>query len=449
MAAITVIDIFTALLGDWSDMGFKGVSDSIGTNYLTHQRRFGTSNQGGNEHVDRFLFRYDKATSDSDILKEILKVTTTNARALIGSNVNYTDVGANKVYMELAMDPFVMLGCLQSAMRKVFERKTLGLGLGNDSDMMLTGVDYWGGGAALGSSAKSNVTVSKDGTTVQYILSNEQALHAVCTGASPYYQGEAIGVIPGTKVLWGHLLYPVVGGVTPRYYDLDHAAFVDTGNDVTFSGQTGVYMQRSFSVPQDCYRMAPVIAGATSTSEWWHSQVFGPYHSQYRLHEALPSWVGEGFQMEVVRPARYLTPISSSTNVFAANSRVWNGDFLQSQDWEAEIHYKAARPNKLAFRQTQPVIEDMGNYPLFIQATREGGVGDPIVDFTSTTELPLNLVLPYFKHQVALTASGQSKDPIWASRLSDTEFDSSFEAVARSIQATPQVARTGYRNIVG
>lgn len=448
MTALTAVDFITALLSDWPDMGVKTIADSMGTNYVAHQRRYGTSNQGGNEHTDRFLWRYDKATTDTDFLKEIAKVTTVNGRALIGSNVVYSDTGVGKVYMELAMDPLLMLGALQSAMRKVFERKTLGLGRGNDFDMMLTGTDYWGGAGLLGNSVKSNVTLAKDGTTVQYILNGEQALHATCSGASPYYQGEAIGVTPGSDVLWGHLLFPVVGGVTPRYYDLDHAAFVDTGNDVTLTGNIGVYAERRFSVPQGCYRMAPVFAGSTTTSEWYHSQTFGPFHPEFRLLEALPTWISEGYNLEVVRPARYLTLISGLTQTYAANSRTWHGDLLESQDWEAEIQYKAARPNKLAFHDTGPVNEDMGLYPLYIQATRQGDVGDPIVDFTSTTELPLNLVLPYFKHEVATIASGSDKDPIWAQRMADTTMDESFEAVAR-MRPTPQVQRTGYRNIIG
>lgn len=444
---LTTIDLVEAAMGDWPDIGRASTADSFGTTYVADISEYGdTSNVASQSHRGRYLIRPTLTYGAADFEKRIANVAAATGRASIGSVTPYSTTGLGGYYWESFFKASDYLVAMQNALLAILERKTVGLGFGRDYDMMLANVNYWDG--TSGSSSKTNLDVEKVADR-DFTGDSEQALHCTATGANPVTKGEFVRVWPGSEVLIATIGLVAAGGLIVRYYDLDNAAYLDSGNEFTYAGAAQAYMERNFRVPDNCYRMRPEFWGSTAASEWYDSQVFGPYAVGDRVFEHLPSWVDERFKVEMVRPGRFHNQLSGVSGAYAAASKYWAGDLVQPRDFQPQIEYRAANPSKLVFEENRWVQEDIGHKPLWLQASRTASVGEPIDDFTSTTTLPLQLLLPYFKRELAgIGHSLQPEDNTWILRQAENDGDVAYEVVARQ-EPTKAVKRQGFKNIVG
>ena len=115
---------------------------------------------------------------------------------------------------------------MQTAQLKMYEKKTLPLGLGHDFDVQTSGVAYWDG--TSGSSSTSNCTPTKITTEAHVLPGFEQALLLTNSAAGGYSRSEVITVSPSQPVYVGVLL-KLGAGTSARGLFLEQAVAAISG----------------------------------------------------------------------------------------------------------------------------------------------------------------------------------------------------------------------------
>lgn len=445
-ATYTPIDLFTELFRRWPFMGFAATADSFAAAYVANTAAYGNSGDSENDHIDRYIYRY--LLSGAERVKETGVMNSTLGQLAITSNTPYTTTGAGGVYMETAMHPDDMLAALQDAMRNLPENKTVPLGIGHDFDMELSGTDYWGGAGLLGSSSKSNCNVSKV-TTEDLVNWGEQALKVALTSAAGYSRGEAIRVTPGATYYLTPSVRVEAGAVTPRIWDKTNSAYIDTANDVSYSGSEWAVLERTLTVPATCNEIQPQLQGTLISSVFYCDGYFGPYYAGLRQVPRLPTWMDESYKLRIVRPASFGQAIAGVAGAKAADSRYWSGDLQRGVDFDIEIQRRAANPNRLNFRNTENVQDVMGKEALFLMGERTAYDSEPMLTETSPTSQPFDLVMAYFMHHIALKGLElKPKSSAWERRVAETKMTDAQEFVPREIAVASQPVKVTHTRLV-
>ena len=321
---------------------------------------------------------------------------------------------------------------MQTAQLKMYEKKTLPLGLGHDFDVQTSGVAYWDG--TSGSSSTSNCTPTKITTEAHVLPGFEQALLLTNSAAGGYSRSEVITVSPSQPVYVGVLLKLGAGtSATLKLYNVDGAAYFGD-ETITYSGEQYALVEIRANTPAGCNRMQVEIGGTGAADTVYVQGVFGPYMAGMRYVELQQSWLDETYKLRLIRPMRFKIQVSS--NVYDYTSRYWNGDLRLGEDYQPlEVTNRAINPYSLPLNDV-PGIEDDLDHPIWIHVQRSLGDTEPLDSEAATTTGPLEYLMSGYLHQVALALqNAQPNKPRWAEFVAETRFEDALETVARS---TPQ-----------
>lgn len=410
-------------------LGYAATADSIGTNYIDDDSEFSYSGYGDTEFQDRFIWRYNLAGTEDEV-KQVTTVDTDLGRIYIGSVDNYADQ-TDLDYMLLGIHPADLMACLATGQRKQYREKLVMLNVGHDFDMLTPGTDYWDG--TSGGSAVSNLTPTKTTVTANLYGSLEQSLLLTATGANGYARGEQVRVQAQRSLTTAFLVRADVGSVTCRLWDVEHAAYLNTGYDVAYSGEDFAMVIRQDMIPDGCEQVQPhlLLTGATDIAVC--AGIFGPFDPLKGVF-TLPTWLNEGYKLPFVRRSRYTTGIANSNQVFDAYSRKFDGDYSLGQHYEVEAF---SNPPSLSFENGVSLPQMQ---PLWLAAQRSVADYEPMLYPSSVTTQPYEQVMAYFMWELADMLEGKRKeDPRWPKLKAEQTLNAGMQTAARpGPQAQPQ-----------
>lgn len=412
---------------------------------LTHIAEYERQRAGLTSFENQYVHRYNLADPDRWRL-----ITALNSGASDGViNVdgpawaNNTDLA----YERLTLHPDDLNFAIAEGQRRQRTRTNIALVRGHDMDMELAGVDYWGGGAALGNSVTSNIIPTKITTDVH---SGTQALHCVSTGGGGI-RGETISVTPNSQVYVAIIARVTAGGLSFNLFDYTNT--VTFGDTRTWSGVNGdwVLMAIQASIPAGCYQIQVELDNTTVSSVFDIDTCFGPYQAgqtEYNIQSAF----NEAYKLRYVRPATYIS-VTTTQGVFNAEAMKWDGDLTTPEDWSLQTFRRDVNSNRLHFVANSYNAGNIGwtawggmgpSSGIFMQSNMrpiwlamEAQVSDfePLLTETSTTTQPLDECVCYSLRWLAETATQRDpSNPIWQAMLQEYKAWAVIEDMARPPQ---------------
>lgn len=422
----------------WGWLGMVFTPDAYGVDYIDSAARFQREGLGDNDFFGRWFDVYQLAETSTNRIRRAGELANDIGRLYIdGPDWSPAPSGPCRI---MGLDPRRVWAAQKAAQQFMYERKMVSLSGAHDFDMLRTDADYWNGNA--GSSAVSNAGVTKVASEANSDF-GDQALFVNLTGIDGYSRGERLRVVPLQTYLLGMIARLDSGGAILRAYDYTHSAYIQTSDEFSYTGAGWAYIERRVKMPAGCYEFQPQIQGTIASTDAYVAQAFGPQYKNTRRIE-LPSWVGDGFKVKMVRAAEFKTKIAAG--IWDAESRTWAGDLVGKDDYDDSIEGRAPNPNHLEFNDTENVEWAMGNKPLFLYAERQRAEKEPLDAEDDTTSGPFEQVIAYHMHQLALLAQEKQPDnPKWDTLVKDTRIKEAIQTIVRPPQK--RVDRQRYENM--
>lgn len=433
--AYTYIEIIQEVLRRMPKLGWLATADvpGIGTNYIKDVDKFQHSRFDPAEFADTYFYRYNLSGDDRVKLTDLLKVP--NDGTLFHGGSSYNDL-TDPAYGFVGFHPDRFLGWVMEGQRRQYRlgNEPLVRGDAHDLNMELAGTTYWD--STLGGSAKSLCTVSKSQSEVLY---GQSSLGIVASGASWYDLSEKITVYPSRPISMPLVAKLLAGSMTVQLYDATHGALF--GTPVTYSGMDWGLLMPQGTTPAGCLQVQLKLSGTSASDSAVVNTCFGPYDGRRQFN--LPSNLDEGFKVQYVRTSSY--DINLGTNVWAASSRAWDGDYTEKGgDYALEIFRADVLNRNLVFDKH---IEMTNPWPLWVAGGPQVSDTEPLDSESAITTQPLDVVADYTILCMAEDLSDNNvHDPRWGATLADYQRKTAIETLVRPRQTKQQ----GYsRNVVG
>ena len=395
------------------------------TTSITDVSELASSGYGSGHFKDRWIYRYNLTGND----RKKRATTVTSAGVLSqGSGTNYSDT-TDLSYMLLGMDPDEMIGCIQSATRKL-RIKTLtalsgarisaGSGPPHDLDMEFATTVYWGTAAALGGSSLSNATASKSTTD---LYSGTQSLKLTATGASGYSRGEALRINPGKGFYSAIIGRADVGTLGFTWYDDTNGALFSQAA-ITHTGETFCLMERYDTAPSGCEVIRPAFTMSGASDIAYIDCLFGPYEFDQMMFN-LPTWLDETYELKALRLSRFLNSIG--TGVYDGFSRQFTESWVQPNYFELENFNRDMDSSRIQLQQDYRLPQQ----PVWVATERTAIDVEPLTSETSTTTVPLDQLVAYSMVELLENVTGRSDKPYYQQQLAEWKRRITVEEVAR------------------
>lgn len=424
MTTTTRTAVWQEILNRWDWLGFYATADTIGADYIEDVSEFAHERYGPNEVSERYAWRYNR--SGDDLVRETLTLDTTLGRLSVDGNSSYGTT-SDKDYAIVGLDPDVIIAAIKRGQTKQVDRTIRALGTFIDSDMEVSGVDYWDG--TSGGSSKSNCTVEKSPTDA---FSGSQALVITATGASAYDRSQRLRVPSGgsgasaKKGKFGVILRADVGTVTLKVYDYTNSAYL-TVETRTYSGEDFAYVELNFTPLATTEEVQIEFALTGASDVIVVDAVFGPWFTGRRTFN-LPSDLDEQYSVKFVRVSSFESQLKAG--VYDAYSRVYLGDYDPKLDFQVEAFPRNANPSRINFGQHISAQEIAR--PMWIVAERPVSDVEPLDSESATTTQPKEQVVAYAMAEIAEVLRDRNKDDSFFQQLfNETRIEASIERLSR------------------
>lgn len=340
----TGIEVFDLILTLITDLGKHLDADSVHANYIAHVTEYQNARLGTDEYADYYLYR--PGQSGTDRVKKTGNLDQTNGFLYVTSGGNYTTPTSDTDYMRLGIDPDIVWNAIANGHARLSTRTMQPLITIADGDMRTSGVNYWD---TTLDGAVSNCTPTKV-TDPANVFSQSQSLGLTFSGAG-YQRGPTLSVPPGSTIWTAFRTKAAASNLTFNMWDKTNSALLGGTAPVASMRDWGVYWRQD-AVPANCFQVQPQF-NAAGASTHYVDCVWGPY-VQGKKRFVLPTDLEEAWQIELIRPTIYDTPIPNTLNGWLASSKESAGDLVppapgRNGDFTLEINRLDANPYVLNF----------------------------------------------------------------------------------------------------
>ena len=260
-----------------------------------------------------------------------------------------------------------------------------------DLDMETSGVGAWDGTSH--SSSTSSCTPTKSTTDS---FSGTLSLLLTATGANGYVRGPAVRVNPAEQIYFPIIARADVGTLTYRLWDATNSAYINTANDIVYTGEEYAFFDRGpETLPAGCEFVQPhfLLTGATDIAVV--DTMFGPYQNGARVFD-LPSIVDEPSKLKLIRPCTFREPLGTA-NTYAAYSYEWDGDKEIGFDYSLSHYARDVLSNRIHMNKALPMR------PIWLSIETFDWDAEPLNSETATTSLnlaPDGPLMPFVMHEL-------------------------------------------------
>ncbi len=405
------------------ELGFYAAADSFNSGAVVDLSEFGHSRFGADTFADLYIYRYNLTGNNRVKQADVL---TTSSGSLAHGGTPYTDAFSDTDYNIIGpLHPDELDGCIARSLGNLRFFTHVPLTTFSDADMETALVASWTG---------TNATPLKV-TTAADVFSGTQSLKVTLSGAGGYVRSVTQRVTPGQSLFTACIGRADVGTLALSLYDVTNAAVFGTA--ISYTGEEFARLWRIDTVPAGCEEIKVQLTGSGASDVLYVDSVFGPYRAGLaRL--PLPSYIDEQWKLHALRPASYRQTIASGVNL--ANSRYFEGDWEQPQDFSIETFYREANPSQILLQKLLPSTD------MWLQAERPWSDVDALDTESATTLAPLEAVLDMACYEIfSLLHQRQPEVGRWGEQLRVYEERGMLHVLARP--APPQTPRAFNVNV--